>query len=418
MREIAYSSFANSFHVVIKLRFPGQNLLCIPSTGQAMKSSSLVLVLSGIVWATLAEFSIGASQPASSASVKWHPGHYILANKIDENCILEHFRGVQKMYTWKSMEPELGKYDFSGVKKDLAFLKKHDKRLVIQIQYKAFGKGAISVPAYLKGPEYGGGIYRANSGSFDPVIWNDKVGERMDSLFKALGREFDRDPNIEAMVLPETSPSANLAKSPQEGVDAFSNEIYGKALRQHMLSLRKSFPHTAVIQYANFPQNMLEELTSYMKQIGVGLGGPDVYPRESELMNPERGVYRLYAPLSGVVPLGSAVQSPDYSVASWVRTAAFNKGQDRNSVKVDPKDEEAIPVREHLRLAQEKLHLNYMFWSQNPTHYFDNVKVLLAEPDLANDPAGGLDARCPSNAFLDEIASRPVAAEAPDNVAK
>jgi hypothetical protein len=137
-----------------------------------------------------------------------------------------------------------------------------------------------------------------------------------------------------------------------------------------------------------------------MKEIGVGLGGPDVYPRPSNLSDPERGVYRLYAPLSGTVPLGAAVQSPDYSVASWKRTAAFNRGQSRDSVDVTPEEEQPIPVREHLKLAQETLRLNYLFWSAGPQQCLENVKRMLAEPDLAHDPAGGLNATCPTKAFL------------------
>ncbi len=176
--------------------------------------------------------------------------------------------------------------------------------------------------------------------------------------------------------------------------------IYLAALKKRMAALRRAFPNTVIIQYANFPQQALPELMDYMKETGVGLGGPDVYPRPSSLSHPERGVYRLYAPLSGTVPLGAAVQSPDYSVAFWKRTAAFNRGQERDSVIVTTEEEQPIPVREHLQLAQDTLKLNYMFWSAYPQACLENVKRMLAEPDLAGDPAGGLDADCPTKAFL------------------
>ena len=123
-------------------------------------------------------------------------------------------------------------------------------------------------------------------------------------------------------------------------------------------------------------------------------------PLPSALSDPERGVYRLYAPLASVVPLGAAVQSPDYSVANKKRTSAFDRGQDPKSVVIDPQDEAPIPVREHLKLAQDKLKLNYLFWSAGPKPHFENVKKLLAEPDLAGDPAGGLETRVPERAFL------------------
>ena len=339
--------------------------------------------------------------PAPSA-VKWHPGHYIFVGHgdIKPEHVLEHFRGVQKCYAWTKLEPSQGRYDFSIIRNDLAFLKQHGKQLVAQIQYKAFGKGQRYVPAYVQGPEYGGGVYRTSSGSFDPVLWNAKVGERMDALFAALGREFDREPGLEAAVLPETSPSANLEKFPQAGVEPYTTDLYVAALKQRMLALRKAFPNTVVIQYANFPQQALPQLTDSMKEIGMGMGGPDVYPPPSALSDPEKGVYRLYPKLAGAVPLGAAVQSPDYSVALWKRTVAFNRGQDRNSAAVTPEEEMPIPVREHLKLAQDKLKLNYLFWSANPKPCFENVKKLLAEPDLANDPAGGLVTQLPLKAVL------------------
>ena len=41
---------------------------------------------------------------------KWHPGHYVFVGQgeIKPEHILEHFRGVEKCYTWTSMEPRSG----------------------------------------------------------------------------------------------------------------------------------------------------------------------------------------------------------------------------------------------------------------------------------------------------------------------
>lgn len=345
----------------------------------------------------------GAESAQAAPAVKWRPGHYIFINTADINPkehILERFRGVQKCYGWSALEPKEGFYDFSAIKKDVALLKKHGKQLVIQAQYKAFGKGRRLTPDYIQGPQYGGGVYLASSGSFDPVIWNKKVGERMDAFFAALGREFDSDPTVEAVVLPETSLSASLAKTPQQGVERYTDEIYLEALKQRLTAMRRAFPNTVVIQYVNYPPGLLPDLTDYMKSVGVGMGGPDVYPRPHSYFDPEKGVYRLYPKMSGVVPLGAAVQSPDYSVANKMRTAAFDRGGDSKSVKVTPQDEAPIPVGEHLKLAQDKLKLNYLFWSASPRNCFDNVKALLAKPEMANDPAGGLDAKMPTKAFM------------------
>jgi len=120
------------------------------------------------------------------------------------------------------------------------------------MQYKAFGKGQRCVPAYLQGPEYGGGVYRASSGSFDPVLWNARWAAHGRAV-AALGRELDREPGLEAVVLPETRRPAVLDKVPQAGVEPYTTAIYLEALKQRMSALRRAFPHTVVIQYANFP---------------------------------------------------------------------------------------------------------------------------------------------------------------------
>src|SRR5512140_1511518 len=119
---------------------------------------------------TLATACACAAASPAAPVVKWHPGHYLFVGhgEIRSEHILEHFRGVEKCYAWTKLEPSQGRYDFSSIHNDLALLKKNGKQLVIQIQYKAFGKGQRYTPAYIQGPEYGGGVYRASSGSFDP----------------------------------------------------------------------------------------------------------------------------------------------------------------------------------------------------------------------------------------------------------
>lgn len=346
-----------------------------------------------------------ALRAEDTPKVKWHPGHYIYVGHTGvtrEVVALPHFRGVQKVYTWRQLEPEKGRYDFSGLRADLALVRKHQRQLVAQVSFRAFAKDTRAVPDYLTGAEYGGGVYRTRQGSFGPVIWNANLAARFDALLVALGREFDRDPNLEAVNLAETAPSAALAAEPQAGVETYTEELYFEALKRQMLTLRRAFPGTVVIQYTNFPPKLLGALTDFEKEIGMGMGGPDVYPRPDAVSNPEKGIYRLYTKLAGTVPLGAAVQRSNYSVA-YKKRAAMNHGTVKpgdNSLVIQPGDETPIPVREHLQLAQEKLKLNYLFWSSSPEEDFARVVKMLAEPDLANDPAGGLEAKLPPKAFL------------------
>jgi hypothetical protein len=343
---------------------------------------------------------------AAAAEVKWHPGHYVYvggASLTPEVLSLPHFRGVQKAYSWRGFEPEKGRYDFSELRADLALARKHGRQLVMQLTHKSFAQGQRNVPDYLTGAEYGGGVYLTVKGAYNPVLWNENVAARFDALVRALGREFDRDPNLEAVNLPETAPNAYLDKSPQAGVEAYTEEIYCAALKRFMSTLRHAFPGTVVIQYTNFPQTLLESLTDYEMEIGVGMGGPDVYPGVSpSLKDPQRGAYRLYAKLAGTVPLGAAVQPTNYREADKLRwhLRRGDKTLDGKPIVITPEDEKLFPISAHLKLAQDTLRLNYLFWATTPADGFEAVRKFLAGPTVANDPAGGLDARLPSKAFL------------------
>ena len=339
-------------------------------------------------------------QAADSPNFKWHPGHYIFVAKSEltkEILTLPHFRGVQKVYVWRDFEKEKGQYDFSTLKADLALAKKYDRQVVVQFSYKHFFVKGRSVPDYLTGPEYGGGVY----GGTDLVIWNTNVIARFEAMLAAFGREFDGDPNLEAVNMAESALGpvkklVQLEKSPAPGIEPYSRDAYLAALKRQMYALRHAFPNTVVIQFMNNPVNLTDELSDYAKEIGVGMGGPDLYPRESNLSDPETGVYRLYQKLAGTVPMGSAVQKENYSVA-----AKKQSGWGRaNLGKVVPGDEIPFPVRDHLQMAQKKLKLNYVFWFMETAHPNQDVIKLLAEPDLAGDPAGGLDTKLPPKAFL------------------
>ncbi|MEK6647240.1 MAG: hypothetical protein AABY84_11275, partial [Candidatus Firestonebacteria bacterium] len=252
----------------------------------------------------------------SGNEIKWHPGHYILVadDTSQKNFIHPKFLGIQKRYYWNNLEPKKDVYDFSEIKSDLFYLEKYEKRLVVQIQTKSFKKDITYAPDYLRGPEYGGGIFKSDTGAFNPVYWNTEVSKRLNALYTNLGRELDKEPYLEAVVLPETALGYIV---PKIGVESYNVDKYIVSLKSGMKALKDAFPNTVVIQYTNFPLDDLEELTNYEKEIGVGLGGPDVAPYSPSLTNIKKGIYRFYPKLSGIIPLGAAVQYPDYT---WKKT--------------------------------------------------------------------------------------------------
>jgi hypothetical protein len=320
-----------------------------------------------------------AAEPVTrpAGDLKWHPGHYafVQSSPLNESHIYKHFQGLEKCYDWRTIEPQKDHYDFSPIRSDLVFLAKHDRRLVIQIQTKAFGPGQNCCPTYLAGPDYGGGVYKTRWGSFNPIIWDDRVNQRLNALYQQLGRELDSEPFLEAAVIPETAITGDVANNKDA---PYTAERYARSVEQGMQAMKDAFPHTIVIQYVNMPLELIDPLTNYAKTHGVGFGGPDIYPFDPLLTDPQKGVYRMYPQLSGIVPLGAAVQQNDYS-----QKAAFRGPPG------------APTVREIYDFGREKLKLNYIFWGVRKD-YFEKVQAMMDDPAFPKDPAGGLNTTMPS----------------------
>jgi hypothetical protein len=314
----------------------------------------------------------------STREVKWHPGHYAFVqfSTLREEHIYKNFRGVQKAYTWRALEPEKDRYDFSAIRADLAFLGRHDRRLVIQVQTKTFGAGQNDCPPYLSGSDYGGGVYTTRWHSFNPIIWDERVNQRLNALYTQLGKALDREPFLEAVVIPETATTFEVA---DRDTLRYTSEAYTRSVETGMQALRDAFPTTVVIQYVNMPPESIQALADYAKAHAVGFGGPDIYPHDPVLTNPQRGVYRLYPALSGIVPLGAAVQQNDYT-----QGAAFREPAGETS------------VTEIYEFGRDTLRLNYIFWGTRPG-YFDKVQAMLAASSFPRDPAGGLNATRPKS---------------------
>jgi len=337
------------------------------------------LALAGTISA-IAQASPPAA-PASAASapstdeVKWHPGHYALVSPFiaQADYAYKEFRGIQKFYNWRSLEPEKDRYDFSGIRSDLDFLAQRDKRLVIQIQTKAFSSGQNCCPPYISGPEYGGGVYKTSVGAFNPIIWDDRVNERLLALYRELGKQFDSAPNLEAMVIPETAVTGNVKS---QGEVPFAMDRYAQCVEAGMQAAKDVFPHTVVIQYFNLPVEIHQSLYDYATAHGIGLGGPDVFINDALLLDPEKGSYPLDRRASGIVPVGVAVQPGDYLVKT-------------HGGPPDPPT-----AKELYEFGRDQLQANYMFWSTK-SGYFEKVQAMMDDPSFPRDPAGGLNAGRP-----------------------
>ncbi len=166
---------------------------------------------------------------------------------------------------------------------------------------KTFGSGQNYCPAYLSAPEYDGGVYRTRWGSsFNPILWNEQVNRRLNALYTHMGKELDREPFLEAVVIPE---SATTLENADCGCFQYTAEKYSRAVESGMQTLKDAFPTTVVMQYVTMPPESIQPLADYAKTHRIGFGGPDIYPSDPVLNNPQRGVYRLYPALAGAVRL-------------------------------------------------------------------------------------------------------------------
>jgi hypothetical protein len=273
--------------------------------------------------------------------------------------------GAQITYIWKRIEPEKDTYDFEEIENDFAFLKSKGKKLFIQISDVSFVPDKINVPDYLlNDPVYNGGIAFQYEFKNDVPVkkagsvsrrWDKNVSKRFHKLLKELGKKFNG--KVEGINLPETS----IEVSNPEG---FTNEVYRDAIKENMLVLKKAFPDSVTIQYANFmpgeflpdeDHSYLRDLYKYAKEINVGMGGPDLLVYQKWQMN---NSYSFIKDSAGFIITGIAVQDGNYD-------------------HINPKTNKKVTIKEIFDFGQNYLKLNYIFWCIEEPYYSKEVLPFL-----------------------------------------
>jgi hypothetical protein len=300
--------------------------------------------------------------------------HYVFFNRdrgrIRDTAFLETkaFEGAQLKYTWRELEPEQDLYDFSAIREDLQFLTSKGKKLFIQLQDVSFDQTIVNVPRYLqKDNRYGGGAdrdyniegddeTRAVAAGWVARRWDPAVQARFHQLLLALGKEFDG--KIEGINLPETAVS--FGESGRLFPKGFTLDGYRDAVIKSMEVLKRAFPKSVTMQYANFmPGEWLPEKDkSYLrsvyqraKELKVGVGGPDLLPYKPGQMNHS---YPLIRESAGLIPTGIAVQMGNY--------------QHKN-----PKTGKQVTISELLEFATTYLKVDYIFWCTQEPFYSQQV---------------------------------------------
>lgn len=272
------------------------------------------------------------------------------------------FEGAQVAYSWNQLEQGKDNYDFAIIREDLELLKAHGKKLWIQFQDVTFSPTRINVPKYLlNDPKYNGGAekqYRIKDDDEAHAVhegwmarrWDPAVQERMHKLFAALGKEFDG--YVEGINLDETS--AVFGVTGQLFPKGYTQELYRDAIIANMKALKRAFPKSIAMVYANFMPGGrpdLELVYKAARESKVAVGGPDLLPfRPFQLANS----YPLIRESAGIVPSGIAVQDGNYS-------------------DVNRKTGHRADIAELLKFATEFLKVDYIFWCTEEPYYSNEL---------------------------------------------
>ena len=291
--------------------------------------------------------------------------------EIINHPLLSHSRfvGAQVMYSWKDLEPRKGHYDFSIIEKDYAYLNRHGKKLFVQLQDVTFYPKNKAVPNYMLSDEYDGGVVEqfyegGASGGWVAKRWNRKVRERFALFLLAFGEAFDG--KIEGINLQETAIDIK-----EEADPSFSEESYVNGVKENMLALKKAFPTSTTMLYANFvpgewlpweDKGYLRGLYEYGEEIGVGLGAPDLMvTRKAQLNHPLRMMHEG----TFSVPLGIAIQDGNY-----IGKTGADSGYDEHTDKGGAASS-IVPLLH--AFAKDFLRVDYMFWVNQKPYFSEHV---------------------------------------------
>ena len=325
--------------------------LCLRDTGSSGVKMYLGASLANAV-AVTAPVALASSDacggsppppPPPPGNRKFHTGHWIVMGRgADSQTLMQQVIkpgvvGVAKRYTWRSLEPTEGHYDFSVLASDLNWAAANGMRLIMIIEDKTFVMERPD-PAYLDSL-----TPRNRTGGYTVVRWNPTVVTRFNALTKALGAQFDSNKNFEGIATQETSLGLDSQTLHAFG---YTPEKYRDSYINILTTATKNMPTSRVFWLMNFfvgNQDYIASIANAVAKTGVVMGGPDVWPDNKSLQNQ---VYPYYSQFSGKIPLFGQVENVCYSephMTGGYRTKYWT-------------------MPELFNYAKSDMHVDYMFW--------------------------------------------------------
>lgn len=259
--------------------------------------------------------------------------------------------GIQLLYSWASLEPSEGVYNWTQISADLSFVQSKGKMLWVQLQDRSFFLDNYAVPTYMRGkPEYSNGSVSSCDGDcstnftgsgWAAAQWNENVRARYQNLLSAMAEKFDG--KIYGMNFPETSIQV------QENMNNYTSDAYFHGTLDNAKHAAEVFQKSYAVQYVNFwpddvngPSSYLNQSFAFFANNHIGIGGPDDIPYS---YYQEQNSYPLFDKYRNKVPISViAVQEPDLR-------------------KVNPDTGKPFTKQEFTDFAVDCLGSKIMFWA-------------------------------------------------------
>jgi len=312
----------------------------------------------------------GGSTPPVSGGRRYNAGHYVAvmrgndSQKTMASVISPGVVGLQKRYTWRSLEPTQGNYNFSEIASDLAFAASQGMQFVVMIEDKTF-VNENPMPGYLNSlalPNRSGGKTGAR--------WKGQYVTRFNALTKALGNRFNSNPNFEGIAIQE---SALGLEGNILDANGYSANAYANALINIINTGSSNIPKARFFWYMNFfPRGLdkMEDITVAVRASGAIVGGPDILVDEESLQKHAYPIYRKYADKQ---PFFGQIEPMCY----------FDLRENRNTGAKT----KYWTMPELFRYGRDNLKVDYIFWvNYKKPRGADWYDFTQAKPVINNNP--------------------------------
>lgn len=277
--------------------------------GMAAARLTTALAMMALCFASEARPEVPTSVRVESPARKSHTGHWAVMLRGNDSqaamtgCLVPGVVGVMKRYTWRSLEPTSGVYNFAEVRSDLAWARSKGARLIVFIEDKTF-VDEKPLPDYLAAYDVAN-----RTGGYTAVRWAPYVVARMRALVTAFAA-FDDDAYFEGLSTQETALGFDSATLDANG---YTPEKYRDAYIAVLTAAANAMPKSRVFWTMNFiPRNQsyIRNIAEAASSRGVAMGGPDLLPDSASLQSQ---VYPFYNEFKARMPIFIHLQPDSYS---------------------------------------------------------------------------------------------------------